>query len=988
MISRVRVRRAWLGGLASLAFVLSIASVRLVGSASTDRRPIALEDILAWKSIAAAELSPDGRWFAYRLSPLDGDSEVVIRETRGAKEYRIPVGDWTDPGVAPVPPAPPAAGGAAVEFSKDSRWAAVTVRPSKQEAERLRRQRKPVETTSALVDLATGDKVEVSRVRRFAFSGEQAGWIALHRYPPDAAGPGPGADGPSAGPGGARAGTSAPTRERPKPSDLLLRELATGAVVTLGNVTEFAFDRSGRWLAYTVETADQVGNGLHLRDLETARVLVLDSDKAVYERPTWTERGDGLAVLKGVEHKAYKDRLYAVVAFAGFGGELKKVVYDPAADGSFPKDMTVAATRAPRWTEDLSGLVFGIRKVERAPEASTKDTKTPAGEGEAGSDEDTPDLVIWHWRDPRLQSQQQVQEARDREFSYLAVYRVAEKRFIRLADEEVREVTPAPHDRWAVGRDTRAYELDGNLDGRRFEDLYVIDMRTGERRPAVTRARWTYEVAPTGDALLYYEDGHFFVHRFDTGETRNLTLGLPVSFVDADNDQNIVKPPVRPVGWSAGGDAVLLSDGWDVWKVPVREGLAVNLTGNGRREQVRYRRRYVLDREEKGIDLARPQYFEVYGEWTKKAGIARLDPGAAGARRLFWEDAQFARLMKAERADVYLYTRETFQDPPDYFVTDAGVGPGTKITDLASQQAPFAWSSGVRLVDYTSDKGDKLQAALFLPANYEPGTRYPTIVYIYERLSQGLNAYTRPSANGFNKSVYTSHGYAVLMPDIRYRVNDPGMSAVWCVLPAVKAAIETGVVDPKRVGLHGHSWGGYQTAFLVTQTNLFAAAVAGAPLTNMVSMYSLIYKNTGGTNQAIFESSQGRFRGGYWDHWEAYYRNSPVFFAKNVATPLLILHNDRDGAVDFTQGVEYYNTLRRLKKPVVMLQYVGENHSLRKPANQRDYTVRMKEFFDHYLKGEPAPTWLTDGVPRLEMDRHLEERAKRPAPRQVKGTGS
>jgi dipeptidyl aminopeptidase/acylaminoacyl peptidase len=286
----------------------------------------------------------------------------------------------------------------------------------------------------------------------------------------------------------------------------------------------------------------------------------------------------------------------------------------------------------------------------------------------------------------------------------------------------------------------------------------------------------------------------------------------------------------------------------------------------------------------------------------------------------------------------------------------------------------------VQLVNYTSDKGDKLQAALFLPANYEKGKSYPTVVNFYERMSQTANQFQNPSANGFNRSVYTSHGYAVFVPDIAYRVNDPGMSAVWCMVPAVKAAIATGIVDPKRIGITGHSWGGYQTSFLITQTDIFAAAVAGAPLTNMVSMYSLVYKNSGGSNGAIFESSQGRFKGGFWDNWDAYYRNSPVFFAKNVKTPLMILHNDRDGAVDFTQGVEYFNTLRRMQKPVIMLEYIGENHSLAKRSNQRDYTVRMKEYFDHYLMGAPAPDWMVKGVPRLKMEEHLKERAKPKTP--------
>jgi dipeptidyl aminopeptidase/acylaminoacyl peptidase len=332
--------------------------------------------------------------------------------------------------------------------------------------------------------------------------------------------------------------------------------------------------------------------------------------------------------------------------------------------------------------------------------------------------------------------------------------------------------------------------------------------------------------------------------------------------------------------------------------------------------------------------------------------------------------------VKAKNADVYLYTRETEKDYPDYYVADRTLHDGRRLTHANPQQEKFAWSKGAILVNYTSAKGARLQGALFLPANYEENKRYPTIVYIYEKLSQGLHRYAAPTASGFNKSVYTSNGYAVFMPDITYQVNDPGRSAVWCVVPALEAAIATGVVDRERVGLHGHSWGGYQTAFLITQTDAFRAAVAGAPLTNLVSMYSSIYWNTGWANQPIFESSQGRFTSGYWDDLDAYTRNSPVYFAKNVKTPLLLLHNDKDGAVDWNQGIEYFNTLRRLRKPVVMLQYKGENHGLAKPPNQKDYTVRMREFFDHYLRDKPAPGWLKEGIPHLDLEDHLKERMK------------
>jgi dipeptidyl aminopeptidase/acylaminoacyl peptidase len=293
-----------------------------------------------------------------------------------------------------------------------------------------------------------------------------------------------------------------------------------------------------------------------------------------------------------------------------------------------------------------------------------------------------------------------------------------------------------------------------------------------------------------------------------------------------------------------------------------------------------------------------------------------------------------------------------------------------------------AWSPGARLVTYVGARGDTLQGALFLPAGYEPGRRYPTVTYIYEKLSDNLHRFYHPQySSSYTPSLYTSRGYAVFLPDITYVVNDPGMSAVWSVLPAIDAAVATGVVDEERIGLHGHSWGGYQTAFLVGQTNRFAAAVAGAPLTDMVSMYSSVYWNTGSANQPIFQSSQGRFKGNFLEHREAYERNSPNRYADRIETPLILLHNDKDGAVDFNQGITFYNTLRQLGKDVILLEYVGENHGLRELRNRRDYTLRLMDFWDHHLRGEPAPRWLRDGVPRLEMDdefRKMRERYRPP----------
>jgi dipeptidyl aminopeptidase/acylaminoacyl peptidase len=996
------------------ALALTVAALMpLVGPAASmqpaSKRPIEVADIVKWKTIGSTTASDDGQWFAYRVGPGEGDAQVVVRSTQSDKELKFDVGDPSGgaTGAAGGGQGGPGGGVQAISFSDDSKWVAFNTYPTRTEAQRLRRQRRPVQGGVAIVNLATGEKKDYPKIRRFAFSGEASTSIALSRYPAQAT-PGGDEGGGRAGGGGGRGAGAAPAAaaggpsDRPRGTDLILHELATGSDLNVGNVADFSFSRDGKLLALTIDAQDKAGNGIQLRNMASGAVTVLDSGTAVYERIAWTEKGDALAVLKGTDDRSLRDRRYAVLGFSGLGaGTPQKVAYDPGADKSFPEGMTISGNRDPRWTDDLQAITFGIHipRPRDTSAAARDNTDNETREGDERPDpggnntttnaianEERVDLVLWHWLDSRLQSQQEVQESRDRSFSYLAVYRADTKKFIRLADEDLRTVDVAPKQRWAVGFDDREYELVGNLDGRRFQDVYVIDMQTGQRRLAAKRARWYNGVSPDGNSFLAYEDGNYQVYPMAGGQPRNITQAVPTSFVDTEDDHNVVKPPTGVIGWASDSQSVLLHDNWDVWQVPVNSGAAVNLTQNGRKDQVRFQRRFALEPvtdRAKGIDLAKPQYFAAYGEWTKKAGIARVSQGKPGAELLVWDDAAFATVIKPEKAERLIFAKSTATDPSDFYISDVTMKGPKRITDQRPQVAGYAWTAGSMLINYTSDKGDKLQAALFLPAGYEKGKAYPTIVNIYEKMSQAANQFANPTANGFNRSLYTSQGYAVLLPDITYKVNDPGMSAVWCVVPALKAAIATGVIDPKKVGLTGHSWGGYQTSFLVTQTDMFAAAVAGAPLTNMISMYSLIYKNTGGGNGAIFESSQGRFKGGYWDNWDAYYRNSPVFFAKNVKTPLMILHNDRDGAVDFTQGVEYYNTLRRLQKPVIMLEYVGENHGLRKPANMRDYTVRMLEFFDHHLKGAPAPDWLKKGVPRLKMEEHLKERSKPATPRKI-----
>jgi len=941
-----------------LFFVLPGIAKQTADNTPAKPRPLEdVADILAWKSISASVISDNGAWLAYIIGPQEGDSEVVFRQTKGAKEHRFPIGE--------TPRFPSAS---AIAFAADSQKAAFTVFPKREEARKLRKGKKKLYNNVTLVDLANGEKTEYTKIKKFSFSNENPAWLALHKYPAE---------------------SQAKEKETWSGSDLLLVSLKQEKTLNIGNVSEFAFNKKGQWLALSIDAQGKSGNGIQLHNLQTGAITPLDSAEAVYKQLTWTEKGDGLTVLKGKEDDNFENKLFSVLGFYDlFVKGPVKAFYDPQEDKNFPEKMTISPNRAPVWTDDFSAILFGIHelkekkdKTQKTEEPEKDEKAKPAKPGKIDA-EDLPGLVIWHWKDKRMQSQQQVQESRDKNFSFLSIYHVKENKFLRLADESLRNISPTPKFRWGIGLDSRKYELDGNLYGRRFSDIYRIDLKSGARQLILEKCRWYFFPSPEGTHLLYYQEGHFFTYDLAVGKSLNVTKDIPTSFINTEDDHNVVDPPIYPYGWgwTKGGKALLLYDNWDVWLIPAQGGKGVNLTVSGKKEGIRFRRRFVLDPEEKGIDMTKPLYINTYGEWTKKGGIARIDKGKPGAKMLLWDDAVF-NLNKAKKAEAYFYTRQTYKDYPDYYVTDANLKTGERITETNPQQSEFLWSSGSRLIEYQSDKGDRLQAALFLPADYKEGQSYPTLVYIYEKNSQNLNRYYAPAARGFNKTVYTSRGYAVLMPDIVYQINDPGMSSVWCVLPAIEAAAATGIVDKSRVGLHGHSWGGYQTAFLITQTELFKAAVAGAPLTNMISMYSSIYWNSGSANQPIFESSQGRFKGNYLDNTEAYTRNSPVYYAQQVKTPLIILHNDKDGAVDWNQGIEYFNTLRQLKKPVVMLQYKGENHGLRKAPNLKDYYIRMREFFDHHLLGKPAPKWLAEGVGHLEHKNHIEQRTQQILPK-------
>eukprot|EP01133_Synstelium_polycarpum_P010542 gene10542-12265_t len=955
---------------------LSLLFLLFSGSIFAQQKPaLTWKEVSKWNSIRSYTyaLSPNGQWMSWAKGPTEGDLQMEIRKTSDTTSLVYPIG----------------ATASSASFSKDSKYAAFKVSVKDAEAKAALKTMKPVYDQLLVVALIGKDKVTFEKVKNFSFSKDSPDWLAIQFSPAE---------------------NASKDKDAPKGTDLLLYQLQTKKSFNLGNVSEYAFNKAGNLLAYTIDANGQNGNGVFIRDMKTGVITALENDKAVYKNIRWNEEGNAFAVLKTVKDEKYKTELVTVLGFNKINGDLTaKTAYTGAGLKDFPKNMGISPNTNPYWSDDQGSLFFGISLLEKKDSKGTDSTKKdktpvskadslakvkpgaktdtlakgkPAAKAPAKNEAEKPDMIIWNWQDKRLQSAQQVQESRDKNYSYLSVYRLADQKFSQLADSNMKAVDVAQKQLYAIGYDNSAYELMANLDGQSYTDVYLIDLKTGKKKLLMQKyyqaGRGYLSTSPNGKWAFYNQDGAFYSINLENGEKYNLTSKIKSSFVDELDDHNVSKPSTPTFGWSEDSKYILIRDNYDLWKISADGKSVTALSSDWKKKGLQVSRRFNIYPDDKATDFGKNQYYGVFSSIDKKSGIAILEAGKNSLKTLFLDDNYYDGFGKATDGNVFVYSRQNNEKSPEMFVSSATTLSSPKqITKNTPDQDKYAWSSGVKLISYVSANGDTLQAALYLPANYVQGKSYPTITYIYERLTDGLNTYAMPAfpGGGFNKSMYTSNGYAVLMPDIKYKLNDPGMSAVACVVPAVKAAIATGIVDEKRVAIHGHSWGGYQTSFLITQTNIFKAAAAGAPLTNMISMYSLIYWNSGGTNQAIFEASQGRLTPGYWDNWEAFTRNSPIYHIKKVQTPLLLLHNDKDGAVDYTQGIEYYNGLRRLNKPVVMITYRGENHGIAKLPNRKDYAVRMMEYFDYMLKDKAAPEWWSKGVNRLDMEKHLENRA-------------
>ncbi len=881
---------------------------------SGERKVLTIHDYERWRTINSVSISDNGEWVTFAYNYPDADDTLFVKSTVNDKIYEIPRGS------RPI-------------FSDDSKWAVYFVNLTDKEQKKLRKDKKPVPRKAELLNTETGEKISWDNAASFSFS-KGSGFLSVKK-------------------------TKADPKSKLKSSDLILRNLSREYHELIGHVNEFSFNKSGTFFAYTIDANDKNGNGLYFIDLFANNRKPLDNGDLDYSRMSWNEEGNAIAVLKGKEKKGFRHKENTLVTLTGIGTENPvKNEYDPNTAFDFPKDHVISEKSMVRWTDDLNKIFFGIKKQEVKPDEKKTDTDEHA------------DVDIWHWKDDRIQSVQMSAAERDRNFTYMSVYNLETKRFFQLTDEKMRSITLSRDGKWGIGRDNSKYWSDWKDS---VADLYRINTGTGEKNLVLEAQYRTYGISPDSKNYLYWKNSHFWNYVIDTDTHVNLAENSSISFVNEEYDYANEKAPYGFAGWVNDKASVILYHRYDIWQMPLDGTAPVNLTGNyGSENETRLM--YIrLDNEEKYIDLSKPLLMSAYGQWTKKAGLFELSKGKLTP--LLNEDKRFGRVVKAQKADKMMFTIESFADYPNYYISDMKCTELKAITDANPWQVRYKWGHRI-LFEYTNKNGVRLQGTLAIPDDYKEGQKRPMIVNFYEKNSQNLHRHIYPRyASSFGGVLIepVSKGYLYMQPDIHFNIGSSHSDMLDCVESAVSKVIEMGYADPERIGLHGHSYSGEGASYIATQSDMFAAIASGAGVSNLVAdfnhfwgwNYQLRGRN-GANGHRYYYYGQGRWGTNPHDDFETYWSESAVAHVKNVNTPLLLLHGTHDPTVSFMENLEFYNALRLKEKSVILLAYPGEVHGLRKLPNRKDLTVRMQQFFDHYLMGKPAPDWMIHGVPYIE----------------------
>jgi dipeptidyl aminopeptidase/acylaminoacyl peptidase len=898
-----------------------------------------------WKSISSQNISEDGRWVTYTINPQQGDGWLYIYDV---------VKNRLDS----------AARGSRATFSPDCMYLAFQVNPEYSETRQAKKKKLKEDKMpkgSLEIRLLPGNEiVKYPRIKSFSLPEKNSYWMALllEKKTDEKKDKKIIADTSKVAP--ANQPKKGKTAEA-KGSELVIYNPVIKKEYKFQDVTEFVVARDGKTISYLQSIPDTT-------KIENFRLNVFDTRKEISEmvfegkgsvkKITTDRNGDLVSFIYSTDTARVKTYDLWLSRNAG-----KAVRIVDATNTAMPSGWSVSENGNITFSDDATRMYFGtaLKPVQEPVDTLLEDEKYK--------------LDIWSWDDDVLQPMQKKQLDQERKRTWQAVFHVDNGRMFQLADTTIPTVRSFQkgNSLLALGTSDLKYRRSSSWEGDSNSDYYFVNIENGTKTLAVEKCSSRAFLSPSCKYLLYWdtEVKAWISVAVNGGIRKNLTSSINVPFFDELNDLPDDPSPHGMAGWSDDEKHVLIYDRFDIWSIDLNGNEnPENITNDfGRKNNLRLRYNK-LDPESEFISRKDPMYLSVFNYDSKESGYYLLKQGKnTDPIKMIWDKASFpGELIKAKKSDLLLWQKGSFTVSPELYISNLSFNAAKKISVTNPQQQNYNWGTA-ELVEWMSFDRQKLQGILYKPEDFDPSRKYPMIVYFYEKSSDGLYSYLppAPSASIINRTFAVSNGYLVFVPDIPYIIGYPGQSCYNSVVSGTYALLDRySFIDSSRLGLDGQSWGGYQIAWLVTQTDLFSCAYAGAAVSNMISAYGGIRWGTGMSRMFQYEKTQSRIGGTLWDKPVQFIENSPIFFVPKINTPLLLMHNDADDAVPWYQSIEFITALRRLGKPAWLLSYNDEAHNLVRRANRKDISIRKMQFFDHYLKNAPMPYWMKNGISQTE----------------------
>lgn len=914
-------------------------------SQSTNKIPLDHSVYDEWQRVASQQVSPHGNIVAWEVNPQKGDGWLhwyLFPAMKKDSVFRA--------GKAAIP--------------GEESFLAYQIAPA---ADSLRKaklaKKKDDELPGDSLGIFVFDKGEIRRIpgiESFKVAKEGGNWMAYLYKPPKSKPEEP--DSTAADSSIADSLKPSPPKPPKKNNVLVLFNPVTGDSLSFISVEEYGISPNGKTIAFTQVAGDSV-------DSVAVKVFATESQalKVLYEGPGVSKKlglddtGDQLAIL--VTRDTGEVKVFDLYYTALNGDTLQKLA-DRETPG-MPVGWAVSEHGDLKFSADGSRILMATAPV---PVETPEDTLL---------DDEKVKVDIWNWQDSRIQPQQLVELKDDKNKSFEAVWHIDAQKFVQLEDELLDQIywLHKGNDSLVYGFASSPYYKFLSWQYPTFKDVYVVNVKTGDRVKIMDRIRYATRLTPGGNHIIFFdpETRNWNAHSLLTGEKYPLTDKLKVNFYDEDHDMPSPAGPYQIAGFGENDAFVLLNDRYDIWKIdPYGREKPQNITrGFGRKNHIRLD---VIDQDPDNPFVEDELLLLGTNENTKREAFYRVNlKENKKPVEIFGDDAHFSRIIVAKESNRILWTRETFQESENLWTGFPDFSSPRELTKVNPQQEKYRWGKS-KLVHWKSYSGRDLEGILFTPEDLDPNKKYPLLVYFYEEVSDRLHWYTYPAPgrSTINASYYVSNEYIVFFPNVEYTTGQPGEDAFDAIVSGTDYLVDNfSYIDSTRMGLQGHSWGGYQAAYIATQTDKYAAIMGGAVVSNMTSAYGGVRWESGWSRMFQYEESQSRLGTTLWEDPERYIKNSPLFYADQVTTPFLTMHNDNDGAVPWYQGIEFFLALRRLNKPVWLINYNGEPHNLLRRANMVDLTIRMQQFFDHYLKGAPAPVWMTDGIPAIDKGKTL-----------------